>query len=154
MATVKSSKPKKQRKFYHSKPLHMKQSGLSAQLDKKLRKEIGTKSIPLRKGDTVKVVTGAKKGNTGKITAVNYRKRIVFIEKIIRKKANGEEIPLPINASNLLLVEVDRSDSRRFKGKSIKTETVKEKKTEEKDSEKEKSKIKKNEAEKAEGKVH
>jgi len=132
MNKVKSSKPKKQRKFHYHKPLHAKQSSLSAQLDKKLRKELGTKTIPVRKNDVVKVLSGKKKGSSGKVTAVNYAKGVVFIDKVTRKKANGEEILVPINASNLVITEADRNDSRRFKRKAKqktaeKAETKKEK---------------------------
>lgn len=117
MKNVESSKPKKQRKAHYSRALHRKQQGLAGHLDKKLRKELGMRSVALRKGDVVKVVRGGFKGKSGKITAVDYRKGVVFVEKVVRKKANGEEIQVPLQASKLLVVEVEKSDSRRFKGK-------------------------------------
>jgi large subunit ribosomal protein L24 len=126
MAGIKSSKPKKQRKAHYEKALHKKQQGLAAHLDKKLRKDLGKRSVSLRKGDSVKVLRGAKKGKSGKITAINYKKGTVFVDKLVRKKANGEEIPLPVQASNLLVLDVDRSDAKRFRGK----EKVKEKRKE------------------------
>lgn len=117
MNSVKSSKPKKQRRFHYEKPMHKKQSGLSGHLDKKLREQLKARSIALRKGDSVKVMNGKNKGKSGKITEVDYKKGTVFIEKLVRKKANGEEIPLPMQASNLLVTDVDKSDAKRFKGK-------------------------------------
>ena len=123
---VKSSKPKKQRKFHYDKPLHMKQQCLASHLDKKLAKQLEKRSIPIRKGDTMKVMRGGMKGKTGKITGVNYGKGIVFIENVMRKKANGEEVQVPLKASNLLVVDLDKSDSKRFKGKVLKEEKKKE----------------------------
>jgi len=120
MGNVESSKPKKQRKFHYSKPLHRKQQGLAVHLDRKLRQELGARSIPVRKNDGVKVVRGSKRGTSGKVTAVNYMGGTVFIDKVLRKKANGEEVQVPVNASNLLLVDADRSDARRFKRKKAK----------------------------------
>jgi len=145
MNRVKSSKPKKQRKQHYSMPLHRKQNAVSAHLDKKLRKQFGCRSIAIRKNDTVKVMRGKKKGSTGKITGVNYEKGVVFIEKLVRKKANGEEIPLPVQASNLLITDIDRNDAKRLKGKKIKLEpvkAVKEEKPKEKEEKKEKKEVK------------
>jgi len=136
MKGTKSSKPKKQRKHHYEKSLHRKQASLAGHLDKKLREQLKTRSLALKKGDTVKVMKGKNKGKSGKVTEVNYKKGTVYVEKIIRKKANGEEIPLPVQASNLLVTDIDKSDGKRFKGKSIKVEkkeeTGKEKKSEEK----------------------
>ncbi|MBN2066880.1 MAG: 50S ribosomal protein L24 [Candidatus Diapherotrites archaeon] len=120
MGSVKSSKPKKQRKYFHSRPLHKKQAGLAGHLSKKLRQQLGKRSMSLRKSDTVKVMRGSRKGHEGKIVEVSYRKGTVSIEKLIRKKADGTEIPLPIKASKVIITEIDRSDARRFKGKAKK----------------------------------
>jgi len=115
---VESSKPKKQRKFHYNKPLHQKQACLAGHLDKKLRQSLGKRSVQLRKGDTVKVLRGGRKGSSGKITGVDYKKGVVFIEKLSRKKVSGAEVQLPVQASNLLVTDVERSDSKRFKAKS------------------------------------
>ncbi len=117
MNNIKSSKPKKQRKFHYTKPLHRKQQGLAAHVDKKISGQLGVKSLALRKGDTVRIDSGKNKEKTGKIVEVNYKKGVVFIEKIVRKKANGEEVPVPIHASNLIITDADKSDAKRFKGR-------------------------------------
>ena len=78
----------------------------------------------------MKVLRGGMKGKTGKITGVNYGKGIVFIENVMRKKANGEEVQVPLKASNLLVVDLDKSDSKRFKGKILKEEKKNEEKKE------------------------
>ena len=120
MNSINSGKPKKQRKFHYGKPLHKKQAATAAHLDKKLRAQLGMRHIPVRKGDTVKVMRGTKKGSIGKVTALNYLKGTIFIEKVARKKANGEEVLIPVHASNLLVTELEKSDSKRFKGKTAK----------------------------------
>ena len=98
----------------------------------------------------MKVMRGGMKGKSGKITGVNYRKGIVFIENIMRKKANGEEVQVPLKASNLLIVDLDKSDAKRFKGKILKEEKKKETKKEEKKEEKAIEKNKEEEPEKKE----
>ncbi len=112
---IESSKPKKQRLYLYSKPLHKRQKDLSGHLGKKLRQALGRRSLQLRKGDTVRVMKGAKRKSEGKIMSVDYKKSTVCIEKLTRKKTDGTEIPLQFRACNLLVTDVDRSDSRRFK---------------------------------------
>lgn len=114
---VESSKPKKQRKAHYGKALHSKQHGLAGHLDKKLRKEIGMRSVPIRKGDIVRAMRGGFRGKSGKVTSVDYKKGVVFVGKVVRKKANGEEIQVPLQASKLLVVDVEKSDSKRFRRK-------------------------------------
>ncbi|MBN1940612.1 MAG: 50S ribosomal protein L24 [Candidatus Diapherotrites archaeon] len=112
---IESSKPKKQRKFFLEKALHLKQKSVSGHLSKELRKKTGRRSISMRKGDTVRIMTGKSKGKEAKITGVDYAKTRIFIEKMTRKKSDGTEIPVGINASNVLVVDLDSSDSKRFK---------------------------------------
>ncbi len=124
MGSIKSSKPKKQRKQLYLRPLHKKQAGLKGHLSKRLREQLGRRSLSLRKGDVVRVMRGSKKGSEGKIIGVNYKKGTVSVDKLTRKKADGTEIPLRIKACNMLIVDVDRSDARRFKGKLKKAAAI------------------------------
>ncbi len=130
---IKSSKPKKQRKFFHNMPLHKRQKGLASTLSKALRKTLGIRTISIRKGDKVKVVRGTHRNFEAKISGVDHDKMKVFLEKLVVKRTDGTEKPLPIHASNLVVIDVDKSDARRAgKTKGIfgteKKETVKDKK--------------------------
>ncbi len=51
-----SKLPRKQRKYLANAPLHIKRKFLSANLSKELRKKHGKRSIPIRKGDTVRIM--------------------------------------------------------------------------------------------------
>jgi large subunit ribosomal protein L24 len=122
VSKIKSSKPRKQRKKVLELPLHLRKKLVSAHLSKELRKQLKKRSLPVRKGDKVRVLRGKHKGFTGKIARVDYRKGKVFIEKLTRKKADGTEVLLPLNASNLLLLEIVE-DEKRLKqkiGKGVK----------------------------------
>ncbi|MDP6671023.1 MAG: 50S ribosomal protein L24 [archaeon] len=151
--SVTSSKPKKQRKYFHDMPLHKRQKSIAGTLSKPLRKSIGKRALPLRKEDKAKVMRGQNKGFEGKISRIDYVNRQVFLEKLVRKKSDGTEKPLPLHASNLMIVDIDKSDARRTskgkkaqkenkkpvaKAKKGKAEATTEKKTEAKPQEKEK----------------
>ena len=111
-----SLKPSKQRKKLKESPLHRKKSVLNAHLSKELRKELlGKRSLQVRVGDKTKIMKGKFKKIEGKITKVNHKKGFVFIEKITRKKSDGTEVFIPIRASNLMLIELERKDERRLK---------------------------------------
>ncbi|MEM0359798.1 MAG: 50S ribosomal protein L24 [Candidatus Diapherotrites archaeon] len=112
---MKSSKPKKNRKAFYEKPLHKKQKSLAAHLSKKLAEELGRRSVPLRKGDEVKIIRGDFKGKKGKISRVDLSRGRVYIEKISRKKADGTETQVPFQASKLIVESLDRGDSKRLK---------------------------------------
>ncbi len=112
---MESKKPKKQRKAFHEMPLHRKQKAVSAHLNKRLREELGVRAMPVRKGDTVKVMRGSFKGKNGKVSSVNISKMHVFVEKITRKKADGTEAIMPLRASNLLIESLEKIDEKRFK---------------------------------------
>lgn len=59
-------------------------------MSKDLRSKYLVRSVPVRKGDTVKILRGAFKNREGKVVSV-YRKRwCLHIEKIVRDKANGK----------------------------------------------------------------
>ncbi|MFH1390704.1 MAG: 50S ribosomal protein L24 [Candidatus Diapherotrites archaeon] len=121
--TLTSSKPKKQRKWHYTKPLHLQQKEFAMHLSKELKESIGKRSLDGRKGDTVKIMRGNEKfvGKQGHITAILRQKRQVLIEGITRKRLDGTEIQIPFKASNLMIVNIEDKDDRRLKGKKIVT---------------------------------
>ena len=63
---------------------------MSSHLSKDLKTKYEVRAVPVRKGDTVKVMRGTYKGREGKIQTV-YRKRwAIHIEKLTREKTNGK----------------------------------------------------------------
>ncbi len=114
---VSSKDSSKQRKYRYNAPLHIKSKFLRVTLSEKLRKEYKKRNIRVKVGDIVKVMRGDFKGKTGTVTKVDVKKGKVFSDKIVRRKANGEEVLVPLEPSNLMIIELDVSDSRRFKKK-------------------------------------
>ncbi len=109
---TKSIKPKKQRKYQFATPKHEIHKVLSSNLSPSLRESKGFRSIPIRKGDTVTITRGDMKGKSGKITKVDRKKQRVFVDKVVKRKTDNTEIPMPLHTSNLMitkLVEKDRS---------------------------------------------
>lgn len=122
-----SSKPRKQRIFRYTAPMHLRQNFVNAHISKELATKLGVKkrSVEVRKGDTVKVMAGDNKGKSGKVAEVDLKKSNVFVEGITRKNSKNKEKLIPINASNVYLTDIDMTDKfRKEKFDSMKSKKV------------------------------
>lgn len=139
-----SKQPRKQRKYVHNAPMHVKQKLVTAHLAAVLRRRFERRSLAIRKGDEVKVMRGSSRGMKGKVERVDLKSSKIYIEGLNVKKVDGTEVMKPFQASNLMITEAKMDDKRRQmiveRGrKASKTETKepkKEVKAEEKKSEK------------------
>ena len=84
-------------------------------LAKDLQKKYKTRSMRLRKGDTVKIMRGDFKKKSGKIERLNIKDEKVYITGIELIKKEGGKVLRPLKPSNLLIQELETSDKRRFK---------------------------------------
>jgi large subunit ribosomal protein L24 len=110
-----SEKARKQRKYRFQSPLHVKRRILSSNLSKELRKKIGKRSVPLRKDDTVRIMTGEFKKQKGKISEVSRHKMKVYIEGIQKQKKDGTKVNIPFDPSNLQITELAEDKKRVFR---------------------------------------
>ncbi len=109
-----STKARKQRKFRHNAPLHLRSALMCAHLSKALRQQYKRRAVPVRTGDQVKVVRGSFAGKTGTIERKDLHKLTVFITGIDHTKRDGSKHMIPINPSNLIIQELDLKDRRRI----------------------------------------
>jgi large subunit ribosomal protein L24 len=108
-----STQPRKQRKYRHNAPLHVRRRFLSANISKPLRERYGKRSMVVRKGDEVSVMRGSLKGTKGLVERVNIRDEKVYIEGVKMKKVDGSEVSRPLAPSNLMLTKINLDDKRR-----------------------------------------
>jgi large subunit ribosomal protein L24 len=110
---MKSKRPSKQRKAVYNASLHTKHKLLAAHLSRELRSQFKRRSLPVRKGDEVKVMRGKFKGTIGKISRVDLKRLKVYMENVKRKKVSGQEVLLPIHPSKLLITNPIMDDPKR-----------------------------------------
>lgn len=115
MKQPKSKKPKKQRKFLRSAPLHKRRKMIAAHLSKGLRTKYKRRAVPARKGDEVSVMRGKFKKRTGKIARIDTQKYKIYIEGVMVKRTDGTERMAPLHASNLKIIKLNLEDKKRFK---------------------------------------
>jgi large subunit ribosomal protein L24 len=123
MRRPKSKKPRKQRKFLYNAPLHLRRKMISSHLSKELRQQYKKRSLPLRKGDEVKVMRGEFKGVVGKVVRIDTKKYKVYVDTVKKKRSIGTEYLVPLSPSNLMIVKLNLDDKYRMKmlerGKSV-----------------------------------
>ena len=112
-----SIQPRKQRKALYNAPAHARGKHLSAALSKDLRAQLGKRSLPIRTGDKVSVVRGDFKGHEGEVLSVDYTSYKVTIEDVTLSKPDGTATFLPVDPSNLVIIDADLKDDRRIKNK-------------------------------------
>jgi len=112
-----SKQPRKQRKALYNAPAHARGKHLSASLSKDLRAKVGKRSLPIRTGDKVSVVRGDFKGHEGEVLSVDYTSYKVTIEDVTLSKPDGTATFLPVDPSNLVIIDADLKDDRRIKNK-------------------------------------
>jgi large subunit ribosomal protein L24 len=106
-------KPRKQRKRRREAPLHERHSQVRATLADDLREEYGRRSVRVNAGDTVELMRGDFAGEEAEVVAVDLSSETVHVEDVTLEKADGEEVPRPLDASNLRVTELDLEDERR-----------------------------------------
>ena len=91
---IKTTKPSKQRKRLYQANVNVRYKQFSAPLSSKLKESHGTNSLPVRKGDTVMVMRGDRKGSEGKVTQIDRKKYRIFIDGATREKVDGTTISM------------------------------------------------------------
>ncbi|WP_276301903.1 50S ribosomal protein L24 [Halorussus lipolyticus] len=108
-----TEQPRKQRNQTERASLHERHEQVKATLADDLREEFDTRSVRVNAGDTVEVMRGDFAGEEGEVTNVDLRDAIVHVEDVTVEKADGEEVPRPLDASNLRVTDLDLEDDRR-----------------------------------------
>ncbi len=112
---MKTTKPTKQRKRLYQAPVTERYRRFSAPLASKLKESHGTNSVPVRKGDTVMIMRGDRKGSEGKVTQIDRKNYRIFVEGVNREKVDGTSIFVPIHPSKVMITRLNLDDKWRKK---------------------------------------
>ncbi|MFC7194468.1 50S ribosomal protein L24 [Halosimplex aquaticum] len=108
-----SKQPRKQRNDDASAALHERHAKVRATLAPDLRDEYGQRNVRVNEGDTVEVLRGDFAGETGEVVDVDLSETTVRAEDVTVEAADGEEVPRPIDASNLRVTDLTLEDDLR-----------------------------------------
>jgi len=108
-------KPTKQRKMLYQACDHLRHKLLAAPLLPELSKSKGVKTLPVRKGDTVRIMRGDHKGFEGKIARIDRKKYRIYVEGLTREKVDGTTIFVSLHPSKVVIKSLNLDDGWRKK---------------------------------------
>jgi large subunit ribosomal protein L24 len=111
--TTNSVQPRKQRYARYNAPLHVRRKQIASHLADNLILRYNRRSIPVVKGDIVRVMRGAFRGHEDKIASVDLKLRKVTVEGVTITKADGKKKARAIDPSNLLITKLNLTDKLR-----------------------------------------
>jgi len=106
-------KPGKQRKRLYNAPAHLRHKFMAAPLSQELILSKGAKTLPVRKGDTVRIMRGDHKGFEGKVSRIDLKRYRIFIEGLTREKVDGTNIFVSVHPSKVMIKNLKLDDKWR-----------------------------------------
>lgn len=110
---MKTTQPRKQRKRLYQAPAHIRYKHFSALLSPSLKTSHNIGSLPVRSGDTVRIMRGDRKGLEGKVTRVDRKNYRIFVEGVTREKVDGTTTFVPIHPSKVMITSLNLDDKWR-----------------------------------------
>ena len=105
--------PGKQRKRLFNAPAHIRHKQMAAPLSNELAASKGAKTLPVRKGDTVRILRGDNKGFEGKVSRIDLKAYRIYIEGLTREKVDGTNIFLAVHPSKVQIRNLNLEDKYR-----------------------------------------
>jgi large subunit ribosomal protein L24 len=112
-ATKPVKDPRKQRKRLYNAPAHLRHKLMAAPLAPELISSKGVKTLPVRKGDTVRVMRGDHTGFEGKVNRVDLKRYRIFLEGLTREKVDGTNIFVSVHPSKVMIKNLKLDDKWR-----------------------------------------
>jgi len=120
-----TTNPGKQRKKLFNAPAHIRHKHMAAPLSTELANSKGAKTLPVRRGDTVRIMRGDNKGFEGKISRVDLKAYRIYLEGLTREKVDGTNIFLAVHPSKVQIRNLNLDDKWRKNILERKTAPVK-----------------------------
>jgi large subunit ribosomal protein L24 len=86
---------------------------MAAPLSQELISSKGAKALPVRKGDTVRIMRGDNKGFEGKVSRIDLKRYQIFIEGLTREKVDGTNIFVSVHPSKVMIKNLKLDDKWR-----------------------------------------
>jgi large subunit ribosomal protein L24 len=96
-------------------PDHIRYKLFAAPLSPELKASHGVKALPVRSGDSVRIMRGDHEGFEGRITSVNRRRYRIYVEGLTREKVDGTTVFVPIHPSKVMITRLNLDDKWRKK---------------------------------------
>jgi large subunit ribosomal protein L24 len=110
--STRSIQPRRQRKAVFTADHQERRRRMAVPLSQELRTRYGRRSLPVRKGDTVRVLAGSYStvGEERRVARVDREHYRLTLDNVTTKTADAKLKPLPIRPSHLVLTKLNLSD--------------------------------------------
>ncbi|MCI4327481.1 MAG: 50S ribosomal protein L24 [Thermoplasmata archaeon] len=110
--STRSIQPRRQRKAVFTADHQERRRRMAVPLSRELRTRYGRRSLPVRKGDTVRVLAGSYStvGEERRVAKVDREHYRLTLDNVTTKTADAKLKPLPIRPSHLVLTKLNLSD--------------------------------------------
>ena len=108
-------RPAQNRKVKREAAYHQRKNDFNVHLSTDLREKYNTRSLPVRRDDTVLILRGKFTGIQKRVTRISYKKRKIQIEGVKMTKTDSTEIFFWLDPSNVLITSLGKIDDGRKK---------------------------------------
>jgi ribosomal protein uL24 len=116
--------PRRQRKALYTAGSFERRRRMTVPLSRDLRSRFHARSVPIRKGDTVRVLSGSFVGREERVAKVDRRGYSVILDNVTLKTGEEKLKPLPIRTSHLVITRLNLSDPWRRRVLKVSDEEV------------------------------
>jgi len=102
--------PRHQRKAVYTADLFERRRRMAVPLSRELRRRYGRRQLPVRKGDTVRILSGSYVGREERVAKVNLRNYSVTLDNVTGKTGDAKLKPLPVRPNHLVLTKLNLAD--------------------------------------------
>ena len=116
--------PRRQRKALFTASPPERRRRMTVLLSRELRSRFHLRSVPVRKGDTVRVLSGSFVGREERVAKIDRRGYAVTLDNVTLKAADEKLKPLALRPAHLVITRLNLSDPWRRKALRVRDEAV------------------------------
>jgi large subunit ribosomal protein L24 len=116
--------PRRQRRALYNATTFERRRRMTVLLSRELRTRFRRRSVPVRKGDTVRVLGGSFKGREERVAKIDRRAYSITLDNVTLKTADEKMKPLGLRPGRLVITRLNLSDSWRRRSLRIRDEDV------------------------------
>jgi len=116
--------PRRQRRALYTASTAERRRRMTVPLSRELKKRFRRRNVPVRKGDTVRVLAGSFAGREERVARVSRRDFSVTLDNVTLKTAEEKLKPLGLRTSHLVITRLNLADPWRRRSLRLREEEV------------------------------
>lgn len=116
--------PRRQRRALYNATTFERRHRMTVPLSRELRRRFHRRNVPVRKGDTVRVLSGSFVGREERVARISLRDYTVTLDNVTLKTAEEKLKPLALRPSHLVITRLNLADPWRRRSLHVREEEV------------------------------